>query len=137
MMKNKLHNRANAQKMQTIVQSQRGSVLLEAMIAVLIFSFGILAIAGLQGAMMKNTADATFRSEAAYIVQQRMGEILVAPLALGAGNVTPITTLPNGNLTITSLSNSRLRFRVTWQNPGEDQHSYEAVTSVFLARQPI
>lgn len=136
-MKNKFLTKAKLQKMQQqISRNQQGSVLLEAMIAVLIFSFGILAIAGLQGAMMKNTADATFRSEAAYVVQQRMGEMLVAPLALGSG-VYPIASLPNGNLTVTSLSNSRLKFEVTWQTPGENQHSYEAVTSVFLARQPV
>ena len=35
---------------------QKGIVLLEALIAILIFSFGILAIAGLQGAMVKNTS---------------------------------------------------------------------------------
>ena len=136
-MKNKFITKARLQKMQQqISRNQQGSVLLEAMIAVLIFSFGILAIAGLQGAMMKNTADATFRSEAAYVVQQRIGEMLVAPLALGSG-AYPIASLPNGNLTVTSLSNSRLKFEVTWQTPGENQHSYEALTSVFLARQPI
>jgi type IV pilus assembly protein PilV len=137
-MKNKFLTKAKLQKMQQqIRRNQQGSVLIEAMIAVLIFSFGILAIAGLQGAMMKNTADATFRSEAAYVVQQRMGELLVAPLALGSGGQYPIASLPNGSLTVTGLSNSRLRFRVTWQTPGENQHSYEATTSVFLARQPV
>ncbi|HNV88811.1 MAG TPA: prepilin-type cleavage/methylation domain-containing protein [Methylotenera sp.] len=112
---------------------QQGAVLLEALIAVLIFSFGILAISGLQGAMMKNTADATYRAEASYIVQQRIGAMLVDPIALGGGSY-PVASLPAGNLTITPLSASRLQFVVNWQVPGEAQHKYEAVTTVFTAR---
>lgn len=112
---------------------QQGAVLLEALIAVLIFSFGILAISGLQGAMMKNTADATYRAEASYIVQQRLGAMLVDPIALGGGSY-PVATLPAGNLTITPLSASRLQFVVNWQVPGEAQHKYEAVTTIFTAR---
>ncbi|MEI2636341.1 MAG: prepilin-type cleavage/methylation domain-containing protein [Methylotenera sp.] len=134
MMKNISSTRANMQKMhkQPGLQ-QQGAVLLEALIAVLIFSFGILAISGLQGAMMKNTADATYRAEASYIVQQRIGAMLVDPIALGGGSY-PVASLPAGNLTITPLSASRLQFVVNWQVPGEAQHKYEAVTTVFTAR---
>ena len=114
-------------------QKQLGSVLLEALIAIVIFSFGILAISGLQGTMMKNTMDATYRAEASYIVQQRMGAMLVNPIAIGGGQFT-ITSLPGGQLTITPITNGRLRFRVVWQVPGEQQHNYETVTSFFSAR---
>jgi type IV pilus assembly protein PilV len=121
---------------------QQGSVLLEALIAILIFSFGILAIAGLQGAMMKNTADAAFRAEAAYVVQQRLGSMLADPIALGGGTY-PVPSLPQGTMIITPISNSRLRFLVTWKAHGVDagvgeaaggeKHQYEAITSVFTA----
>jgi len=116
---------------------QRGAVLLEALIAIVIFSFGILAIAGLQGAMMKNTADATYRAEASYIVQQRMGQMLAAPIALGGVADVPVPTLPDGKLTVTPISDGRLQFVVTWQVPGEAQHNYQAVTSIFMAREQI
>lgn len=113
---------------------QNGAVLLEALIAILIFSFGILAISGLQAVMMKNAADATFRAEAAYVVQQQLGNMLSNPVALGGNNIIPITTLPSGQLTTKLLSEGRFQFLVTWQVPGETVHSYEAVTSVFTAR---
>jgi type IV pilus assembly protein PilV len=128
------------------VPKQQGFMLLEALIAILIFSFGILAIAGLQGAMMKNTEDATFRAEAAYIVQQNIGGLLANPLAIGANTKTAVPSLPNGFLYINSISNGRLRFRVTWQSQGVDVgntgwqnanepvHTYEAITSIFTAR---
>lgn len=50
--------------------SQRGSVLLEGMISILIFSFGILAIAGLQGSAINNSRDAKFRNDAAFLANQ-------------------------------------------------------------------
>ena len=113
--------------------NQKGSVLLEALIAILIFSFGILAISGLQGAMMKNTADATFRSEASYVVQQELGNILVNPLGIGAGYSKPVAGLPNGQITMTSLTNGRIQFLVTW-NSGDGNHQYQTITSMFTAR---
>lgn len=125
--------KVNSQNMSTQHQ-QKGAVLLEAMIAIVIFSFGVLALAGLQGAMMKNTADATYRAQAAYIVQQAYGEMLSFPLALGGNQVKPVENLPNGSLSTSLLSEGRYQFRVTWQTPGEDLHTYEAVTSVFTAR---
>lgn len=120
--------------MKTSKQTQHGAVLLETLIAVLIFSFGILAISGLQGAMMKNAADATFRAEAAYAVQRQLGEMLSNPVALGGNNEIPVDALPSGKLTTRLLSEGRFQFLVTWQVPGEAAHSYEAVTSVFTAR---
>jgi hypothetical protein len=59
--------------------------------------------------------------------------MLVDPIALGGGSY-PVATLPAGNLTITPLSASRLQFVVNWQVPGEAQHKYEAVTTIFTAR---
>lgn len=113
---------------------QKGAVLLEALIAVLIFSFGILAISGLQGAMMKNTADATYRAEAAYVVQQQLGNMLAYPVGLGGNQSMPVANLPNGTMATRLLSEGRYQFIVSWQTPGEPVHTYQAVTSIFTAR---
>lgn len=113
---------------------QKGAVLLEALIAILIFSFGILAISGLQGAMMKNTADAAYRAEAAYVVQQQLGNMLANPVGLGGNQSMPVANLPGGTLATTLLSEGRYQFKVSWQVPGETVHTYEAVTSIFTAR---
>ena len=128
-----LHKTKLQKRSKPISLNQKGSVLLEALIAILIFSFGILAISGLQGAMMKNTADATFRSEASYVVQQELGNILVNPLGIGAGYSKPVAGLPNGQITMTALTNGRIQFLVTW-NAGDGNHQYEATTSMFTAR---
>ncbi|WP_152603142.1 hypothetical protein [Methylotenera versatilis] len=84
--------------------------------------------------MMKNTAEATYRAEASYVVQQRLGMMLSTPYGLGGNNTMPVANLPSGILTTKLLSDGRFKFLVTWQVPGESQHSYEAVTSIFTAR---
>lgn len=54
---------------------QRGSVLLEALIAVLLFSIGILAIVAMQGTAVQITSDAKYRADAALLANQLIGEM--------------------------------------------------------------
>lgn len=56
---------------------QHGSSLLEALIAILIFSVGILALVGLQAASIKNSSDAKYRADAAYLANQIIGQMWV------------------------------------------------------------
>ena len=136
-------NRIKAVKLQCIKQ-QQGAVLLEALIAILIFSFGILAISGLQAAMLKNTTDSNYRAEASYIVQQQVGFMwadpatYVCPAASGAaaaacyqgGNINLSARLPNGNLAVTRTVGNTFQFVLTWQTPGESAHNYTANASI-------
>ena len=57
---------------------QIGSVLLEVMISILIFSFGVLGIIGLQANMIKGAAEARYRSEAGFFANRLLGEINAA-----------------------------------------------------------
>jgi len=68
---------------------QQGSMLLEGLIAILIFSMGILAVVGLQAASIKNTTDAKFRSDAAFLANKVMAQMWVADDPLGA-NLAPL-----------------------------------------------
>jgi len=71
--------------------SQRGSMLLEALIAILLFSMGILGLMGLQAIALKNTADAKYRTEAAFLANQIIGQMWAdhpANLATYAHNPT-------------------------------------------------
>lgn len=54
---------------------QQGIVLLEGLIAILIFSIGILAIVGLQAASIKNSADAKYRADASLLANQIIGQM--------------------------------------------------------------
>lgn len=58
-------------------------MLLEALIAILIFSLGILAIVGLQAASVKSAGDAKYRSDASLLANQLIGEMWVADRTTG------------------------------------------------------
>lgn len=57
---------------------QSGSMLLEGLIAVLIFSMGILAIVGMQAAAVKASSDAKYRSDAGLLANQLIGSMWVS-----------------------------------------------------------
>lgn len=63
---------------QSLPNKQAGVMLLEALIAILIFMIGILAIVGLQAAAIKNAGDAKYRSEASLLANQLIGQMLVS-----------------------------------------------------------
>lgn len=109
--------------------SQQGVVLLESLIAVLIFSMGILALVGLQAAMIKSTSDAKYRAEASFIAQQRLGAMWAdsGNLANYVEASTPIAELlPNGTRTVTlPAAGGEVSVTVTWQQPGQaDVHNF-------------
>jgi type IV pilus assembly protein PilV len=54
---------------------QIGSVILEAMIAILIFSMGILALVGMQATAINSVADAKYRSTAGFLADQIIGTV--------------------------------------------------------------
>ncbi|MDP1658989.1 MAG: prepilin-type cleavage/methylation domain-containing protein [Methylotenera sp.] len=109
---------------------QNGVVLLESLIAILLFSMGILALVGLQGTMVKNTSEAKYRAEATFIAQQKLGEIWVgtslADYVVDVGDAAAdiSTLLPNGTRTVTVSPERVVTVTVSWQLPGEIQHNY-------------
>jgi type IV pilus assembly protein PilV len=109
-------------------------VLLEALIAVMIFSFAVLGIIGLQAAMVKNTSEAKYRAEAAHIAQQKIGEMWSHPTAnemLVDIGTTQIADLPNGSRTVKlTTPPSQYTVRVTWQEPGSPQHNFTTIATI-------
>lgn len=55
--------------------AERGVALIEALIAVLVFSIGVLGLIGLLGISIKSTADAKYRADAAYFANQIISDI--------------------------------------------------------------
>jgi type IV pilus assembly protein PilV len=52
---------------------QEGVMLIEALIGILLFSIGILALLGMQGFSMRATIDAKYRSEASFLANEIVG----------------------------------------------------------------
>ena len=55
--------------------SQQGVILIEALIAILIFSIGILAAVGMQSVALKNVTESRSRSEAAFFANQLLAQM--------------------------------------------------------------
>jgi type IV pilus assembly protein PilV len=64
------------------VPKQEGVVLLEVLIAILIFSMGILAVVGMQAVAVKNVTDSKYRSDAAFLTNR-----LLSQMWTDAGNI--------------------------------------------------
>jgi type IV pilus assembly protein PilV len=115
------------------ISSQRGVVIIEAMIAILIFSIGVLGIVGMQASMIKNTSESKFRSDASYIAQQQIGVLWSSPDSLPADGSTTETDissqLPGGTLSIIRNGNT-YTITVNWQQPGEAEHNYTTVATI-------
>jgi type IV pilus assembly protein PilV len=113
--------------------AQKGVVLLEAMIAILIFSVGVLAIVGLQAVMIKNTSESKYRADASYIAQQRVGAMWADP-----GNLinylevnTDISSLlPGGRRSVTQIVVGQFMVMVSWQAPGEPPHNVVTIANI-------
>lgn len=123
------------QKPLSLAAPQQGIVLIEALVAVLLFSMGVLALVGLQATMMKNTGDAELRSEASYIAQQRLGIIWSDPNNLAAyaepaSAPTNISNLlPNGTRSV-AVSGTSVTVTINWQLPGKEQHHLTAAANI-------
>ena len=54
---------------------ERGVMLIEALVAILIFSIGILAVVGMQAVAIKDVTSAKYRSEAAFLAQELLAQM--------------------------------------------------------------
>ena len=100
--------------------AERGSVLLEGLIAILVFSFGILGVIGLQAASIKATTQAKERIDASLVANQRIASMWTdfGNLAAYVETDTVITDLPNGKRT-TAVSGDQVTITLSWQLPGD------------------
>lgn len=75
--------------------AQQGSILLEALIAFLIFSMGILGVIGLQATAISNTLDARYRSDAAFLANQIIAHMWADSLAVTGTMPTSYVVQPS------------------------------------------
>lgn len=123
-------------------KSEKGSVLLEALISIVLFSIGILAIIGLQAAMVRHTTESRMRAEAAYEVSKLFGRMWVdipnlssysTSQAAGLSWVQSLnTTFPNISGTVT-VNGSAVDVSLGWQTPNGEPHRYTASTLISTA----
>jgi len=131
-------------------RTQSGVALLEALVGILIFSIGILALMGLQAQSIRNTVEAKYRNEAAYLANKIIGQMWVdrANLAqydtvAGANqnmenwrtevsNVLPRVVVDGSNSPTIAVLANQVTVTIFWQLPGNDsvQRQYSVVAQI-------
>ena len=117
------------------LQKQHGVLLLEALIGILIFSIGILALVAMQATAVSQATDARYRSEASYLADRMIGSIW----ANHGSNVGTLTAswvneisgsnpplLPNAtgvNAPTVVVAGNQVTVTVYWQAPGASTRS--------------
>ena len=111
-------------------QSQAGVMLIEALVAILIFTIGVIAVMGMQAVSIEQVSAAKYRTDASYLANQITGQMWtdmpnLATYAAAGGNAgrtawdaTVARTLPSGTATITVVG-SLVTVTVNWQVPNE------------------
>jgi type IV pilus assembly protein PilV len=141
-------------------RKQSGVMLLEALIAILIFSLGILAIVGLQATSVKFSGDAKYRTDASLLTNQLFGQMWAddhtalvtnynspngAKYITWAQSVTASLPVPAASAPTVSIGliNNRdssgiivetvniITITIQWQAPSETQgHKYTAISQI-------
>ncbi len=124
--------------------AQQGFMLLEALIAIVIFSFGVLAIVGLQAVSIKNAAEAKYRTEAAFLANEMIGRLWADRSKVVTGYRAPsdwtarvADRLPAGTGSVGVAANASGRNVVTvtvgWTAPGGTAHEFKSEAQIFGA----
>ena len=107
--------------------TQGGVVLIEALLGILIFSIGILALIGMQSVAVKNTIDARYRTEAAYLANNVLSQIRL--------DMANVTLYPDSN-TANYAPRTTWRTQVEALLPGINIASAQRVPSIAIAPGP-
>lgn len=130
-------------------KSGRGIVLIEALVAVLLFTVGVLALVGLQGAMTRNQTEAKLRGDASFLASE-----IVGTMWGDAGNVASYATascasyarcnewktkvervMPGGTVAVAVGSGATagaVTVTVSWTTPGDGTHNYTTSTVILI-----
>ena len=121
---------------------QQGSYLLEVLIAILLFAFGVLGLVGLLASSVRASNEARFRSEAAYIANGMISDMwtmdaptMTTQFAGGGAKLVAWTSkasslLPLSTVAVTmtpglSSQSSTVDVKITWKLPGSTEtHNY-------------
>ena len=121
---------------------QMGFMLLEAMISILIFSMGVIALMGLQAVSMQNNIQSKYRTDASFLANQIVGQMWTDKTNFPQyGDPTPpgavvvwksqvANTLPNGLGSITIGNGNIATVIVAWQAPGSSQHRFVEIAQI-------
>ncbi|HJV61395.1 MAG TPA: type IV pilus modification protein PilV [Albitalea sp.] len=130
---------------------QRGFTIIEGLVAILIFSVGILALIGLQVVSIRQSSNAKYRSDASLLADQLIGQMWVTDrtsttlqndFATGGARFNEWLTaptgvqamLPNAAATSAVTNDGQVTLQIFWKAPNEapsdPQHQYTVLAQI-------
>lgn len=125
----------------------RGVALIEAMVGIMIFAFGVLGLVGLQASMTKAQTGARFRADAANLSDELLGVMwsdaavnLVSYATTGCASYNRCkewkakvqSQLPSATTAVTvNAATGQVDIAISWTQPGEGQHQYQTSAMVL------
>lgn len=127
---------------------QHGFLLLEVLVALLIFAFGVLGIVGLQASMTQAQTGSKLRGDAAYLAQELIGTMWANVASIDQYNTVTAqcdgfnpcnalkqkvaARLPGGTLTLRPGATGLVEITITWTPPGEDTRTYATAAAIRI-----
>jgi type IV pilus assembly protein PilV len=108
---------------------QQGVMLIEALVAILLFSVGVVAVMGMQAVSIEQVSQAKYRTDASYLANQIVGVMWTdiphlsnyATAGFGGRNAWDSVvsqTLPQGTGTI-AVNGTVVTVTINWQTPND------------------
>ena len=130
--------------MKSPASTQRGYLLIESLIAILIISFGILGLVSLWANSLKNASEAKYRSDASFLANEMISQMWLDRAAITTAYTAPTNwtgriaaTLPAGLGSVVVAPApaplaTQLEATVTvlWTLPGHPQHSFVSIAQI-------
>lgn len=123
-----------------------GFVLLEALIALLIFALAVLGLVGLQASMTRASSSAKYRADAAYLASDLVGTMWTDSRNLALYDAGACASHPPcqrwrervserlptgaGQALVSKTEPGQVTVKVTWKAPSDDLHQFETTTAI-------
>lgn len=129
-------------------RAQGGIALIEALVALLLFTFAVLGLVGLQASMTKAQTNAKFRADASFLADQLLGVMWTDSSSLTDlarystascdsyarcqdWKALVARTLPGASSAVTvNTANGNVAVQINWILPNEGTHTYTTETAV-------
>jgi type IV pilus assembly protein PilV len=120
---------------------QTGAMLIEVLVSILLFSFGLLGLVGLQGAMTQNAVNAEGRTIASNMANEMVSQMWLKNTAkpanltaeIAAWNTKVTAALPSGSGTVTAtggITTVTVKWHPTSRKTTENDSKYDTQVAI-------
>jgi type IV pilus assembly protein PilV len=122
-------------------RDQRGSFVIEALVSLLIFTVGIMALVGLATQSLNQIGQTKARNDASFLAGELIGQMWVSSSAPSSFSTTAwqakvAAALPNGTATVTpdATNPTQIAITITWSDPKNNSVTHSYQTTAIISR---